>query len=224
MNSFSDMSGSIKSQLESLMGGLGGSRSSRDQSRLRGGERGDNIPSGYRAGKIRRFDNRQMDLYKQMFSHVDPDSYLSRLSSGDEDLFNEMEAPAMRQFNALQGNLASRFSGMGMGARNSSGFQNTANQAASDFSQDLQSRRQDLQRQAILDLQGLSRELLGQRPSEKFLLKKDYPQQQPDQSGDWLGGILSGLAGGASGFATGGMTGAVGGAGSGFYKGYRGGY
>lgn len=190
----------------------------------RGGESGEYIPSGYREGRLNQYTPEQLELFKQQFSHVSPDSYLSRLASGDENLFNEMEAPAMRQFNALQGNLASKFSGMGIGARNSSGFINTANQAASDFSQDLASRRQELQRQAILDLQGLSRELLDQRPNEKFLIKKQYPQQQPDQSGDILGGVFSGLAGAGAGFATGGIPGAVAGGAGGFYKGYRGGY
>ena len=54
-----------------------------------------------------------------------------------------MEAPALKQFSGLQGNLASRFSGMGSGARRSSGFQNTSNQAASDFAQQLQANKQD---------------------------------------------------------------------------------
>ena len=220
----SELKDAIRGQLGSRGNELGGSSSSNRASSLRGGGRGDQIPSGYREGKLRRFDKRQMDLYKQMFGHFDDDSYLSRLAEGDEDLFNEMEAPAMRQFNEMQGGLASRFSGMGMGARGSSGFQNMSTQGASNLAQDLQANRKKLQREAILDLQGLSRELLGLRPEEKFLLKKDYPQQQPEQSGDWLGGILSGLAGGAAGFASGGMTGAVGGAGTGFYKGYRGGF
>lgn len=134
------------------------------------------IPSGYKKGVLQNFDPNQMQLYQQLFQNVAPDSYLSKLAGGDESLFNEIEAPALRQFSGLQGNLASRFSGMGMGGRHSSGFQNTANQAASDFAQDLQSRRQGLMRQAIQDLMGISNDLLGQRPYEQFLTKKTHKQ------------------------------------------------
>lgn len=226
MNGFGDITDQLQGKLDTFMDRLNSASSSysRRANKARGGEKGEIIPSGYRLGKLKNFDKNQMQLYKQMLGYVSPDSYLARLSGGDESLFEEMEAPALRQFNALQGNLASRFSGMGMGARNSSGFQNMSNQYASDFAQDLASRRQDLQRQAILDLQGLSRELLSQRPFEKNLIKKQYPQQQPDQSGDLLGGILSGLAGAAGGFMGGGVPGAIAGGGSGFYSGYRGGY
>lgn len=119
-------------------------------------------PRGY--DQVNNFTPEQMQLFQQMFGHVGQNSYTSRLASGDQSLFDEMEAPAMRQFSGMQGNLASRFSGMGMGARNSSGFQNTANQASSDFAQDLQGKRQGLQRQAIQDLMSMSESLMGQRP------------------------------------------------------------
>lgn len=128
--------------------------------------------AGYKVGSLQQFTPEQMDLFRRMFSNVAPDSYLSRLAQGDESLFSEIEAPALRQFSGLQGNIASKFSGMGAGARHSSGFQNTMNQATSDFSQDLQSRRQGLQQQAIKDLMGISSDLLGQRPYEQFLHEK----------------------------------------------------
>jgi hypothetical protein len=130
---------------------------------------GSKIPSGYRAGRIQQFTPQQMQLFQSLFSHLGPESYLSKLAGGDEQTFAQMEAPAMRQFAGLQGNLASRFSGMGMGGRRSSGFQNTATQAGSDFAQELQSRRQGLQRQALQDLIGMSNTLLGQKPYEQFL-------------------------------------------------------
>lgn len=168
------------------------------------------VPSGYRKGMLQQFTPEQMQLFKQLFSNVEPGSYLSRLAGGDESLFNEMEAPAMRQFSALQGNLASRFSGMGsFGSRRSSGFQNTSNQAASDFAQDLQARRQALQRQAILDLMGLSEDLLQKRPYEQFLVPK-----QKRQSG--LGSILGAGLGGIGGFFAGGPVGALQGASLGY--------
>lgn len=135
----------------------------------------DVIPKGYRMGQVQQFTPEQMQLFGQMFGHAGQGSFLSRLASGDQSQFDELEAPAMRQFQGLQGQLASRFSGFGMGGRRSSGFQNTMNQATSDFAQDLQSQRLGLQRQAILDLQGLSSSLLGQRPYERQLIKKQMP-------------------------------------------------
>lgn len=131
------------------------------------------VPRGYKAGKIQQFTPEQIDLFQQMFGHLGPDSYLSRLASGDQSQFDEMEAPALRQFNELQGGLASRFSGMGgMGARHSSGFQNASNQAASDFAQQLQGQRLGLRNQALKDLMSMSTQLLGQRPYERTITEK----------------------------------------------------
>ena len=70
----------------------------------------DKIPKGYRTGQIQQFTPEMMDLFKQLFSHVGPDSFLSKLASGDEETFNQIERPALKQFAGLQGGLASRFS------------------------------------------------------------------------------------------------------------------
>lgn len=173
----------------------------------------DKVPSGYKAGRMQQYTPEQMELFQQMFSHVSPDSYLSRLAGGDESLFGELEAPALKQFSGLQGNIASRFSGMGTGGRKSSGFQNTLNAASSDFAQQLQSQRQGLQRQAIMDLMGLSNNLLGQRPYEQFLVPKQEKQgffrsllgtapgetiNAASKLGGKLGNIGLGAAGGAA--------------------------
>jgi hypothetical protein len=146
------------------------------------------IPKGYSKGSIQQFTPEQMQLFQQGFSQVSPDSYLSRLAGGDQSQFAEIEAPALRQFNAVQGNIASRFSNMGgLGARKSSGFQNTINSAASNFAQELQSNRQNLQRQAIMDLQGISNSLLNQRPFENTLVEKALPW--------WQQGLIAGAQG-----------------------------
>ena len=135
----------------------------------------DVIPKGYKKGQIQQFTPDQMQLFEQLFSHAGPGSYLSRLAGGDQSQFEEIEAPALQQFQGIQGQLASRFSGMGSGARRSSGFQNTMRGAGSDFAQQLQSQRQGLQRQALQDLMGISESLLGQRPYENSLIKKQMP-------------------------------------------------
>lgn len=137
--------------------------------------------AGHKVAQLQQFTPEQLELFQNLFSYLGPDSYLAQLASGDEGLFAEMEAPALRQFAGTQGQIASRFSGMGMGGRSGSGFQNTMNQASSDFSQDLQSKRQGLQRQAIMDLMGLGNQLLGQRPYEQMLVepnkKKSFWEQ-----------------------------------------------
>jgi hypothetical protein len=176
------------------------------------GRTGNVIPSGYSRGSLQNFSPEQMQLFQQMFSHVAPDSYLSKLAGGDQSQFEQMEAPALRQFSGQLGNIASRFSGMGMGGRRSSGFQNTATAAASNFSQDLQSRRQQLQRQAILDLMGISSDLLSQRPQDQFLVP-DQPKKRRSGFFSSLGSGLGGAIPGAiSGFLTAGPPGAAAGA------------
>lgn len=137
--------------------------------------RNNKVPKGYNLGQLDNFTPEQHQLFQQMFGNVGQDSFTSKLAGGDEDTFNQLEAPALKQFSGIQGGLASRFSGMGSGARRSSGFQNTANSAASDFAQQLQSNRVGLQQQAIRDLHGMSQDLLGQRPYEQTLNKKSMP-------------------------------------------------
>ena len=172
---------------------------------------GNKIPKGYKSGQIQNFTPEMMNLFQSLFSHAGPDSYLSRLAGGDQEIFNQIEAPAMQQFSELQGGLASRFSRMGgLGARKSSGFQNTANQATQNFAMQLQANRQQLQQQAIKDLFGISNQLLGQKPYEQFLYEKPEKEKK-----NW-GGLIGAGVGGLGGFFLGGPAGAVGGAQQGY--------
>jgi hypothetical protein len=153
--------------------------------------------TGYRQISSPQFTKEQMNLFKQLFSQTGQNSPLGRLAGGDQESFSEIEAPAMRQFNELLGGLGSRFSGMGStGARKSSGFQNAATSAASNFAQDLQASRLGIQRQAQQDLFALSQGLLGQRPFEDIFIQK--MQKQP---GFWKS-LFTGLAGGVGQTAT----------------------
>lgn len=137
------------------------------------GKVGNKVPSGYKLGQIQQFNPQQMELFQQLFGNVAPESFLSQIAGGDETAFNELENPALKQFSALQGNIASRFSGAGSGARRSSGFQNSMNSAAQDFAGQLQAQRLGLRKQALQDLMGFSNQLLNQRPYENFLNKKE---------------------------------------------------
>lgn len=185
----------------SSMIGSSGMRGATGSSNGQGMTGGNIIPKGYRQGQLQQFTPEQMQLFQQLFGQLGPDSFLSKLAGGDQSQFEQMEAPAMRQFQGLQGQLASRFSGMGTGARRSSGFQNTANQASSDFAQQLQSNRMGIQRQAIGDLHLLAQQLLGQRPYDQFLVEKQ-------KGGGWGGPIGAGV-GAVGGFFAGGPAGAL---------------
>ena len=166
------------------------------------------IPRGYTHGRIGQFTPEQQQLFQQMFSHVGPESFLGKLASGDQSQFEQLEAPALRQFGALQGNIASRFSGIGSGARKSSGFQQGLGEATSDFAQKLQSQRLGLQQQAIRDMLGLSEALLNQRPYEQFLMKKKEPFWK-ELLGSLSGGIGSSF-GQVGGMGLGRLTGLMG--------------
>ena len=178
---------------------------------------------GYKVGQIQQFTPEMMDLYQQMFGHLGPESQTSRLAMGDQSTFDELEAPALKQFSGLQGNIASRFSGMGQGARKSSGFQNTMNQASTDFAQQLQSQRQGLSRQALNDLMGYSNALLQQKPYQTTATPKgqkwwqslltEFGSSAAKSAGESLGGNLFGGGGGGGGspLASGGSGGSAGG-------------
>jgi len=163
------------------------------------------LPKGYKAGRLAKFLPQQMNLFNQLFNQVGPQSYLSRLAGGEEGMFQDMERPALRQFKDIQGNIASRFSGMGLGGRHSSGFQNVSNQAAADLAENLAARRQGLQSQALSELLNLSGQLLNQQPYENFLIQKPQRQSFGRQI---LGGALP-IAGAAIGGYFGGPQGAA---------------
>ena len=160
-------------------------------------------PKGFE--RFQQFTPEQMQLFQQMFSHVGPDSYLSKLASGDQSAFEEMERPAMKQFQGLQGQTASRFSGLGgagsLGARRSSGFGLEQNQASQDFAEKLQSNRLNMRNQALSGLMDMSNQLLGQQPYGLVEKQKKTPWWQ-----SLIGGIGSGI-GGAAGMGIGGAIG-----------------
>lgn len=178
--------------------------------------RGDRIPKGFETAQLQQFTPEQMELLSSLFPHLSPEGNLSRLASGDEEAFNEIEAPAMRQFQELTGQNASRFSNAGMGARRGSGFQNQQNQYTSDFAMNLVSKRQELMRNARQDLFSMSHELLGQRPYYRGILEKQ--QKDPNSGSGWKGLIGAGV-GAAGGFFAGGPSGALTGANLGYKAG-----
>lgn len=154
----------------------------------------DKIPSGYKKGQLQQFTPEQMQLFQSLFSNVGPNSFLSKLAGGDESAFEQSEQPFWKQFQEAQGQLGSRFSQFApgaMSAQGGSGFKNAGGQLGSDFAMQLGARRQDLQRQALMDLMGLSNTLLNQKPYENFLTKKS--QNPWSEIIGKLGGAIPGL-------------------------------
>ncbi len=159
-------------------------------------------PHGFNKYAINQYAPEQQKLFSDSFAHLGPESYTSKLAMGDESQFAEMEAPALRQFNELQGGLASRFSGQGMGARRSSGFQNTSTAAAQDFASQLQSNRQNMRQKAIQDLMGMSNQLLSQRPQDVGYAEKPHKESWGDKALKWYAAYQGGSnQGGGSGNA-----------------------
>lgn len=173
---------------------------------------GNMIPKGMNLSRINQYTPQQEQLSNQSFANIGPNSYTSKLAQGDQSAFEEMERPALRQFSGLQGNIASRFSGQGLGGRRSSGFQNSLNAASGDFAQQLQSRRNEMRQGAIRDLHSMSQDLLGNRQYDQQLSENPKPWWQEFASGAGQGLAQAGaayLTGGSS--LLGGLTGFMGG-------------
>lgn len=148
--------------------------------------------SGYKVRQTPNFSPEQMQLFQQLLGGLMGGGglgggldFLSKLAGGDEEAFAQAEAPAYSAFQKSLGQLGSRFAGLG--AMDSSGFQQATAGAAGDFAQNIQAQRLGMQNDAISRLLGLSQNLLGQKPYDTFLEEK--------KGGfDW-GGLLGGAAG-----------------------------
>ena len=160
-------------------------------------------PSGYRQFAVNQYTPEQESAFQGVSGLIDPNSFTSRLAKGDQSAFTEMEEPALRQFNDIQGGIASKFSGMGMGGRKSSGFQNTMTSAGQDFASQLQAKRLELRNQAIRDMMGMSEQFLGFRPQDNGLIAKGEKKKSP-----W-GSIIGTALGAGGGFLAGGGSGAM---------------
>ncbi len=137
------------------------------------GATGGKLPRGYSAGQMAKYTPEQLDLFKSLFSQVGPHSQLAQQAAGHGAGFEPFEEAGRRAFQEYSGQLGSRYSGMGLGARRGSAFKNEASQAAQDFALQLATQRQQLQRQAMQDLMEHSRMLLGQEPYERFLNEEE---------------------------------------------------
>lgn len=177
--------------------------------------------TGYKNVNIPRLSPEQSQLFQQSFGALSPhlgstiENIGQLAGGGTPEMWEQLEAPAMRQFNQLQGQLSSRFSGMGTGARRSSGFQNASSGAATDLAERLQGQRLGLQQGAQKQLMQLYQSLMNSQPYENILQekKKNNPWGSAFEGAGTgaLTGSVFGPWGTAAGALIGGTTGYFGG-------------
>lgn len=194
--------GHLASSLQELMGnlqGMGAQNMGQGLGKNKGGASVNKLKgTGYNQVSFPTLSPEQMQLFQQLLGGSQGGlqgglSFLSNLAGGgDDEFWSQLEAPALRQFGELQGDIASRFSGMGSGGRRSSGFQNALSGEAANLAERLQSQRMGLQQSAISQLLGLSGQLLGTPLTERALVPKQKKWWQ-----ELLGGLAPGVSQGA---------------------------
>jgi len=155
--------------------------------------------SGYKLRQTPQFTPGQMQLFQQLLGGLEGGGgvgggldFLSQLAGGEEGAFEQAEAPAYSAFNKMAGQIGSRFSGLG--ARDSSAFQQALSGGAAGLSEGLGAQRLGMRNQAIQSLLGLSQNLMGQRPFETSLQEEGGINWQELLGG--LGGTALGSIGG----------------------------
>lgn len=156
--------------------------------------------TGYKQVSTPNLSPEQMGLFQQLMggSQSGIGAGLGHLSNqaqgGNEEYWNQLEAPAKKEFGQYQSDIANRFSQAAPGAssaRRSSGHQNAQNSAAADFAERLASNRMGLQQNAISQLLGIGQNLLGTSLTSNYLLPKKKPFWQ-ELLGSASGGIGQG--------------------------------
>lgn len=125
-------------------------------------------------------------------SNIPGMEYLQQLMSNDPSAFQAYEQPLMRQFNQeIVPGIAERFSGMGMGSRNSGAFQQQVAGAAGRLSENLGAQRANLRQGAMQQLMGM----YGQAMQPQF---QSIAQPQYGMIPGLLGGMGQGAGYGLS--------------------------
>lgn len=167
---------------------------------------------GYKQYQVQNYSPGQLSLHEQIINSLLPGiqgsgDYLSKLASGDESMFDQLEAPAFANFEKLLGQIGTRFSDLG--GRDSSYFENAVSGAGGELAQNLQSQRMSIRNQAIQSLLEQSGLALDRRPYENHFFPKEKKQGTDWGSVGQLGGtILGGLGGAYLGGPAGAATGA----------------
>jgi len=170
--------------------------------------------TGYRQISAPRLSPQQQQLFSQVMGASGPGilggiNRLSQMAQGSPEFFEQLEAPALRQYGQALGGIGARYSQLApgaMSAQRSSSFQNALTGSAADLAEQLQSQRLGLQQSAIQQLLRLYSSLLGRDLSNQFLV----PKKQSGW-GSLLGGSLPIIGAGVGGYFGGGTGAAIGG-------------
>ena len=128
-------------------------------------------PKGYEQYSLPTMGGGQEDIYnmlKGQFQNGGGDVFqkLFGMARGDQGTFDQLEAPALRQFQQqIAPGIAQRYAGTGIGS--SSGMQNSLANAGSNLAENLQGQRMNLMQQSMHDVLHLGNTLLGQ-PTQQF--------------------------------------------------------
>lgn len=148
-----------------------------------------NIPQGYDTFNYETMGGGQKQLYDYLQSMMMNQGgkgmqNLFGMAGGDQDLYSQLEAPAMRQFQQqIAPGIANRYTGSGL--KGSSGFENSLANAGSNLAENLQSQRMGYQQHAMDRVMELMERLTGMSTNQAGLVQK--PQT------DWAG-MFSSLA------------------------------
>ena len=133
-------------------------------------------PKGYSMYSLPTMGGGQKDLYNLFSSQLGgalPDTFqqLFGMASGNEDVFNKLEAPLLNKFNReILPGIANRYAGSGISG--SSGMQNSMATAATDLGTNLQAQRANIMQQSMRDVLGLGEHLLGMQTNQYGLVQK----------------------------------------------------
>lgn len=159
------------------------------------------VPKGFGMYSLPTMGGGQADIYnmlKGQFQGGAGDVYQNLLSmaKGDQGMFEQLEAPAMRQFQQqIAPGIASRYAGSGISG--SSGMQNALASAGGNLAQDLQAQRMGLMRQSMQDVLHLGNTLLG-TPTQQFgLYQKENMLRDLMQMLGGAGSQAAGIFGGS---------------------------
>lgn len=167
--------------------------------------------AGYNTVQVPTMSPQVRALWEQLQGQSQPGvskglDFLTKIAGGDPSQFEQMEAPAHRQFQGMIGNISSRFSGQGdLGARRSSGFQHEATSASQSLAEKLQADRMGFQKGAIDQLLNIYQNLMGNDPYQMQLQQKKKPSWYGYLSGGLpiAGATIGGIAGGPAGAVAG---------------------
>lgn len=158
------------------------------------------IPRGFEMYSLPTMGGGQADIYnmlKGQFQQGGGDVFqkLFGLAKGDSDMFDQLEAPAMRQFQQqIAPGIAQRYAGSGIGS--SSGMQNSIAGAGANLAENLQSQRMGLMERSMQNVLGLGDRLLG-TPTQQFgLSQKENMMRDFMQMLGMAGGQMAGVFGG----------------------------